>query len=240
MDLNIKLDIESAITAALQPEKLNPILEKHVTTALTEAIREVTGYSSEFAKALKEQLKAALPHGLGLDDVAKFQHCLNQSMRTVLQDANNDAIQAAMDKVVREVMPDVKLVIKLSELMELAREGFHKGTHESFYAYWEPSEYSSGGGWLYLDEDSDVGQRTYGSHSSYRDRKYSAKYRLAVNKDGSVYALNLDGKDMTPAQRPDVIGRFDATLMAMYVGRTNLELDIDADDVRSAASEQYD
>jgi len=240
MELSIKLDIESAITTALQPEKLGPIVEKHITAAVTEGIREATGYGSDFSKMLKEQLKTMLPHGLGEDDVAKFQHCLNQALRTVLHDANNATIQTAMDKVMREVMPDVKPLIKLSELMVLAREGFHKAQHESFYAYWEPSEYSSGGGWLYLDEDSDVGQRTYGSHSSSRDRKYSAKYRLAVNKDGSVYALNLDGKDMMPAQRPDVIGRFDATLMAMYVGRTNLELDIDADDVSSAASEQYD
>lgn len=240
MDLTIKLDIESAITAALQSEKLNPILEKHITSAITSAVSDATGYNSDFSKMLKEQLKTILPHGLGLDDVAKFQQCLNQSLRTVLRDANNKTIQSAMDKVVRDVMPDVKPVIKLSELMELARDGFHKEKHDAFYAYWEPTEYSSGGGWLYLDSDADVGQRTYGSHSSTGDRKYSARYRLSVNGDGCVYCLHLDGKDITPAGRPDIISHFDATLMAMYVGRTNLELDIDGDDVSSAADEQYD
>lgn len=240
MELNIKLDIESAINAALQPEKLNPIVEKHITSAITEGIREATGYGSDFSKMLKEQLKTMLPHGLGEDDVAKFQHCLNQALRTVLHDANNAAIQTAMDKVMHEVMPDVKPVIKLSELMVLAREGFHKEKHDAFYAHFEPCEYSSGGGWLYLDSDAEVGKRTYSSSSSVGDRKYSARHRLAVNGDGSVYALRLDGQDITPIARPDIIGAFDATLMAMYVGRTNLELDIDADDVSSAASEQYD
>lgn len=240
MDLNIKLDVESAITAALQPEKLNPILDKHITEAVKNAISEATGYRSDFSKMLLEKVKEVLPHGLGVDDVAKFQHCLNQALRTVLQGANDTTIQTALDAVVRGVLPDVKPVIKLSELMELAREGFHKEKTDAFYAHWEPSEYSSGGGWLYLDGDSDVGQRTYGSHSSASNRKYSAKYRLAVNGDGCVYSLHLDGNDITPAKRPDVITRFDATLMAMYVGRTNLELDIDADDVSSAASEQYD
>jgi hypothetical protein len=239
MDLNIKLDIESAITASLQPEKLGPIVEKHITAAITDGIREATGYSSEFAKMLKEQLKTILPHGLGLDDVAKFQHCLNQSLRTVLHDANNDTIQAALDKVVREVMPEVKPVIKLSELMEIARDGLHKEQHEAFYAHWEPSEYSSGGGWLYLDSDAAVGERTYGTYSTAQNRKYSAKYHLAVSGDGAVYSLHLDGKVVTPASRPDIISAFDATLFAMYVGRTNLELDIDDDDVRDAASEQY-
>lgn len=70
--------------------------------------------------------------------------------------------------------------------------------------------------------------------------KYSADYRIAVNKDGEVYALRLDGKDVTPKSRPDVIGSFDATLMAMYVGRTRLEIDWDDDDVRCAAKSQYD
>ncbi|MNL81981.1 hypothetical protein D3C87_2092390 [compost metagenome] len=70
--------------------------------------------------------------------------------------------------------------------------------------------------------------------------QYSARIRLGVNKEGDVYSLKLDGKDITPSSRPDVIGRFDTMLMAMYVGRTRLEIDMDEDDVESAASEQYD
>jgi hypothetical protein len=240
MNLNIELDIESAITSALQPEKLNPILEKHITAAITSAISDATGYRSDFSKMLQEKVKEILPHGLGLDDVAKFQHCLNQSLRTVLQDANNDTIQCALDKVVRDVMPDVNPVIKLSELMEIARDGLHKEDHEPFYAHWAPSTYSSGGGWLYLDSDAEVGQRSYGSRSSAGDRKYSAKYRLSVNGDGCVYSLHWDGKDVTPSSRPDIISAFDATLMEMYVGRTNLECDIDADDVSAAADPCHD
>lgn len=74
MDLKITLDMEVAVAAALQPEKLQPILDKHIADAITTAIRDATGYRSAFSEALKEQLTAAMPHGIRLDDVAKFQH----------------------------------------------------------------------------------------------------------------------------------------------------------------------
>ena len=43
-----------------------------------------------------------------------------------------------------------------------------------------------------------------------------------------------------PKSGPDAIGRFDALLLSLYVGRTTLEIDMDEHDVESAASEQYD
>ena len=69
MKLAIDIDFEGALTNALSQEKLAPMLDK--------AISEATGYRSEFRKQLTEQIKGALPHGLGLDDMMKFQHALN-------------------------------------------------------------------------------------------------------------------------------------------------------------------
>ena len=238
--MQINIDVEALLAASLTAEKLAPVLDKHIGDAIKSAISDATGYSSPFRKKLAEQVAEALPHGLALDDAVKFQHCLNQSLRSALQGFNNDAVQTALDEVARDVLPDVKPVLKLSEFMTIARDGLHKEEHEAFYAYWEPSEYSSGGGWLYLDSDEDVGSSTYSYTRGAEGRKYSASYRLAVNGDGCVYTLHLNGKDITPTSRPDIISRFDATLMGMYVGRTKLELDIDADDVRNAAEAKYD
>jgi hypothetical protein len=233
--MQINIDIEPIVASSLTAEKLVPVLDKHISEAIKSAISDATGYSSQFQKALKVQLAEALPHGLGGDDLVKFQHYLNHALKKVLDGANNDTIQAALDAAVRQAMPDVKPVIKLSEFIDIARYGFYKEKHDAFYAYWEPCEHG-GGGWLYLDEDENPGSRRY---SIADDKKYSAKHRLAVSKDGSVYALRLDAKDITPSSRPDIIGTLDTVLMAMYVGRTRLELDIDADDVAAAAEAQY-
>jgi hypothetical protein len=113
----------------------------------------------------------------------------------------------------------------------MAREGFHKKDSEPFYAYWNPSQY--GGGWLYLDENEKPGSSGYGDRDGM---KYRAKHRIAVNEDGEVYAMHFDGSDLTPKSRPDVTGHFESALMAMYVGRAKLNVDIDDDDVRHAAS----
>lgn len=236
MELRINLDLEAAVAAALTPEKLGPILDKHLIDAIKSAISDVTGYRSKFSEVLKEQLAAALPHGLKLHDVAKFQQVLNQSLASLVGGMNADAINTALAKVAKDVCPEVPASIKLSKLLEEARERFCKDENkEAFYALWEPHPY--GGGHLYLNNDQlERSASLYGSSTS----KYDARYQLAVTSGGEVYALRLDGRHVTPSSRPDVIGHFDSILMSMYVGRTRLEIDIDADDVEAAAAEQFD
>lgn len=236
MNITIDLDIQGAIAAALQPEKLQPILDKHITDAIKCAIDSATGYRSKFRDALTEQLKEAMPHGIGVGDVAKFQHVLNAATTRLVQECNTIAVHVALERAVKDVMPDVPPVIKLSELLKDARNGLHKEDHEAFYAYLEMSPY--GGGHLYLDEDENPGgDRAYHSRE---DRKYRAEYQLAFTKEGEVYALRLDGKQVTPSSRPDVVGSFKSILMSMYVGRTKIEIDMDDGDVECAAQEQYD
>lgn len=240
MKLEINFDLEAAVASALSPEKLSPILDKHLTEAITSAVREATGYNSPFAKALKTQLVEMLPHGLALDDVAKFQQVLNHSLRDLVHGMNAEAVNTALRKVAEEALPEVPAVVKLSELLDEARDGFHKEKHEAIYALWEPSRHG-GGGWLYLHGDPSPGSSSiYSSSRSRESSKYGARYQLAVSDKGEVYALKLDGRQVTPAARPDVIGRLDSIFMSMYVGRTRLEIDMDEDEVERAAEEQYD
>ena len=225
MKLEINLDIESAINNALAPEKLNPLLEKAVNEAIKHAIYDATGYRSEFRKTLEEQLKTAMPHGLALDDVAKFQHVLNTAMNKLVDAANNDTVKTAMEKVVKSVMPDVPVRIKVSDLVKAARGGFHKEDHEAFYAHYRESSYGPGG-WLALDGDE-----------SCRS-EHSAEIQLAINAEGEVYSLRMNGKHVTPTSMPDAIGRLEGLLLSMYVGRTTIEMDIDAHDIESLAGDQ--
>lgn len=238
MDITLSLDLPGIIAQACSAERLQPLVDKAISDALRSSIDEATGYRSEFRKALFLQLAASMPHGLQVDDVAKFQQVLNLAITKHVHGANAATVETALDKLMRDVMPDVPATVKLSDFMKIARSGFHKEEHEAFYAYWEPCTY--GGGWLYMDSDELPGQG-YGTKTRDReDVKYSARYRFAVNKEGDVYSLHMEGKDVLPNSHPDVIGDFKATLMAMYVGRTKLDVDIDDDDVREAAQEQYD
>lgn len=233
MELKISIDLEASLAQALAPEKLQPILDKHITDALTSAIKDATGYRSKFSEALKEQLGATLPHGLNLGDVAKFQQVLNQAMQSAVHGANAAAVSVALAKAVEDVMPDVPPTMKLSELIEAARADFCIEKHEAFFACYEVSEY--GHAHLYLDSDPNPGSSHFAN-----SQKSSAAHRLSFTKEGVVYALRLEGTQLTPAARPVVISRFDSILMSMYVGRTTLEVDMRECDVESAASEQYD
>ncbi|KQO23474.1 hypothetical protein [Acidovorax sp. Leaf78] len=239
MNINIELDLPGIIAQACAADRLQPLVDKAIADALRSAIDSATGYRSEFRKELEVQLAQAMPHGLRTSDIAKFQHVLNEAITSHVRGANEETVAAAMAKVMQSAMPSVPAVVKISELLKIARDAFSKEAHEAFYAYWEPSTYGTGG-WLYLDSDENPNKRPYSQTRDREDVKYQAQHRIAVNDYGAVYALRMDGKDVTPASRPDVIGEFDTTLMAMYVGRTKVDIDMDDDDVRSAASAQYD
>lgn len=226
MEIKIELNLPELIASAVSAEKIQPILDKAVSQAITDAIREATGYNSPFSKALKQQLTEAMPHGLSIDDVAKFGHVLNAAITDAVQRENANTIQAALRTAATAVLPDVPSRIKLSELIKDARESFRKEEHEAFYAHLELSDY--GGGWLYMDE-----------HESTTD-KYRAGIRIAFSKEGEVYALRLDGQHITPKSMPQVIGSFEGVLLSMYVGRTSLDVDLNADEVEYAAAEHIE
>lgn len=227
MKLSIDIDLEQAIGQALTPEKLGPILNKHLTDAVTSAISDATGYSSDFRKQVAAQLKSMLPHGLHDAELVKFQHVLNQAVTDVVRCANRDAVTTALQQAVEQVMPDVPPVVKASELIEAARAHFAKGAHESIYAHYQPSEYSPGG-WLALDADARCSS------------VWRARYCVAIHDEGRVYSLRLDGEPINPTSRPDIIGRFHSMLMAMYVGRSALDMDMTEDDIEEAAVGEYD
>lgn len=217
MKLEIDLDLQAIITAATSTERLQPLVDKAIAEAIEAAVSDATGYSSDFRKAMTEQLKSAMPHGFQIDDVAKFQLMANAAVTEAVQGANAATIQAAISKGLSDVVPDVPARIKLSELLEQARSGFHREEHEGFYARLEVSDY--GFAQLFLDGDEDC------------RKTYAAKTRLSISKDGDVYSMKLDGQKLKPLSMPQVIGHWEGQLLAMYVGRTTVELDMDADDV---------
>ena len=225
MKLEINLDIKSAIDTALSPEKLNPILQKAINQAITSAIDDATGYRSEFRKTLEEQLKTAMPHGLALDDLAKFQHVLNNAMSKVVDTANNETVKTAMERAVKSVMPDVPTRIKMSDLVKAARDGFHKEQHEAFYAHYRESSYGHGG-WLSLDGNEDCRS------------EHSAEIQLSISEKGEVYSLKMNDQLVTPTSMPNAIGHLESLVLSMYVGRTTIDMDIDADDIESLAGDQ--
>lgn len=226
MEIKIELDLPAIIGAAVSAERVQPLVDKAIAEAIKDAINDATGYRSAFREELKKQLAEAMPKGLGIDDCAKFQHMLNAAVTDAVQSENAQVIQVALTKAAKAVMPDVPAKIKLSQLVESARAGFHKEKHEAFYAHLEMSDY--GGGTLFLDSDESLRE------------KWRSDMRIAFNKEGEAYSLHLDGRDITPKSAPAAVGDFDGLLLSMYVGRTTLEIDCDEGDVERAAAEQYD
>ena len=144
MQFTFDLDIQAVVAKAMAPEKIQPMLEKALSDAIKSCIDEATGYSSEFRKAVKVQLAEAMPHGLDITDVAKFQQVANAVIANAVHGVNSETIATALKKSIGEIVPDIPARIKLSDLIDRAREGFHKESHEGFYARIERSDFSDG------------------------------------------------------------------------------------------------
>jgi hypothetical protein len=232
MTITINLDFASIVSEAVQPERIKPLVENAIRDAINAAIQHATSYKSRFQEELIAQLSEALPHGLAIDDMSKFQHVLNAAINEAVHGQNAKTVQTALAVAAKKVMPDVPTRIKLSELIAAARAGLHVNEGEEFYAELEMNEY---GGRLFLDDDA-----------CKRERKWGSDIILAFTKEGEVFSLRLDGRDITsagdlflgdadPKSIPDACGRFDGLLLSMYVGRTSIEIDGDADDVETWA-----
>lgn len=226
MEIKINLDLQAIISAATSAERLQPIIDKAVAEAVKDAVQSATGYRSAFREALTKQLTEAMPHGIGIDDVAKFQLMANQAVSEAVRGANAATIKAAIARGLQDVVPDVPERVKLSDLLEKAREGFHKDPHQGFWARMELTDY--GYGHIYLDSDEDCRS------------KHQARTRIDLTKEGEVYAMKLDGEELKPMCMPTVIGHWEGLLLAMYVGRTRIEIDMGDDDVEYAAHPKED
>lgn len=233
MQFTFDIDLQGIVDKTMSPENIAPILEAAITKAFKAAVDSATGYRSEFSTKLEAQLKEALPHGLHLSDVAKFQNVLNEAVTNAVHGANAETVKAAMQKVAANALPDLPARLKLSELMEMARDGFHKEAHEAFFAELELSDY--GFAYLYLDS-SERPSRS----NSFRSDHQAANFKLSISKDGDVFAMRYDGMEMTPSKLPTVIGKFEGVLLSLYTGRTTIEVDMDEHAVKSAAEAQYD
>ncbi len=226
MQFTIEIDIQGIVANATSHERIQPLLDKAITEALRQSIDEATGYRSEFRKELTAQLIEALPRGLSVDDAAKFQQVLNQTLSQAVQGENVAALQAAISKSMGEIIKKPPTTVKLSEFMETIRSGLHKEDHEEFFAQLEVTDY----GFTYLSFDSDEKCQSW----------HGAEYRLGIMENGEVFSLKMCGVEVKRASLPNVIGEMNGLLMSMYVGRTTMQVDMDADDVADAARSKTD
>ncbi|WP_331831798.1 hypothetical protein VUG52_16595 [Pseudomonas sp. LH21] len=59
LDINIDGIVADSVVTALSPEKLQPIIDKNVQSAVTSAIQEQFNWNSPFKKLLEESLAGA-------------------------------------------------------------------------------------------------------------------------------------------------------------------------------------
>lgn len=212
MELTINVDIEQAIQAALSPEKIGPAVQKAVDGCVNDALREVFGYGGDVRKALIEQFAALLPHGLSNADASRFQLVLQNTLHDTVLGEQSAALKLAVENSIKGLLQTPAPELKVSELLALYQNDLYSD-EKSFWAEVEESDYAT---YIALD-------RTRPSSGG----RHAARTQLTIGRDGRVYSVAHAGHAFTPNALPKcVISQLDSAILAMYVGRTKLVMDL--------------
>lgn len=216
MELNIDIEsvVAQAVTDALAPERLQPIITKQVEKAVDNAIEEQFGYRAPFRKLLEEKMAAAMP--THMEDLGRFSDLVLKVISAKLHEAQTEAVAQVIQPKLDAMLKPLPPTMKLSELVEkllpdLAddhrRDGASQPTiivehSEDVDDYWR----------LYIDSRSD------------RD-KYGCRLQIAFNSEGKAYSLSIGDKKMEEALLIGPTYNADALLLQIYTCGITIELD---------------
>lgn len=184
------VDLQAMVNMAMvkmhEEGAIQKIVEEKMTKTVASIVDEVLGSYSDFGRQVKEVVKQSLAIDVDKMELPTYNVLVRNVVRERLDQLVHvqgiELLKARMDEIFKTVEPEMELS-KIIESWKEALNDDHERDGEEITVIWEPSTYSSGGGWLYIDEDED-------------NEKYQCDLRAGINKDGTIYALHWKSHDL--------------------------------------------
>jgi hypothetical protein len=186
----MSIDLQAMVNAAMvkmhEEGVIQKIVEEKIAKTVSNIVDDVLGSYSDFGKQVKEVVKQSLAIDVDKMELPTYNVLVRNVVRERLDQLVHvqgiELLKARMD----EIFKTVESEMKLSEIVENWKEALnedHERDGEHITVTWEPSTYSSGGGWLYIDEEEDKSN-------------YQCDLRAGINKDGTIFALHWKSHDL--------------------------------------------
>jgi hypothetical protein len=210
MDLNQM--INDSLIQIKASGKVEQIIRQRVEKTIESIINDLLDGWSEFGKELKNQIKEHLHINLQSLDIPAYNQLVANVVKEELDKALHIQGVQKMKEIIDNILGTAKREYKLSEIikemMEQANfDGDHNGSNATLHI-----ERSSVLTFIYFDENEDV-------------RKYDCKYRIFVDKDGSVKSVRIGNKEF---QNDIIMGGLygvEETLFKLYAQSSKLIID---------------
>ncbi|MCE3262658.1 MAG: hypothetical protein K0R43_1737 [Pseudoduganella sp.] len=210
-------DLQQAVATAFENVVASGVIEqaieKQLTDTITTAIRDHLREYSEFGKAIKLKVQQAVGVDLERLNLPSYNELILQIIRRqtdgLLQSEAAKQLESNMEKLLQAAPPEIKLEALIEGFIEQFKED---RLGEPFSLHIERNYGST-----YVCFDKEAGKS-----------QYRCAYRLAVDKDGKVFSLDLDGQN---AQKTIFMGpfwAFERTLFQLYAAKTRLIIAPDA------------
>lgn len=228
--------LNTAVTAALADMAANGTIEKIITdkvektveSAINDALRSYSDFGKQVKEAVKESLK------VNAEDISlpQYNQFILNVVRGKIEEQINIVGKERIEKDLEELLSGaVPETLKLSKLVEQFKEFVHNDEHgdhdDEVTVLIHRSRGLTDGYWrVYLDKEAGK-------------EKYYCEYSLAMDKEGKVYAMSVEGKDI---DKTLFIGRFNTfakTLFQIYAAGTKIELDHEAVDMYHTDYDEY-
>jgi hypothetical protein len=198
---------ESLVQSGAIESMLSKTLEKTVDEAVKAEMREY----SDFGKAIREKIKAALMVD-DLADLPNYGNFISGIVRKNVDSQLHGAYAAKLADDLEKLFCDVPAEMTLEQLVadfkQHVKQDWRDHDHRMTLHL---KEWDSGGFVVELDRKS-------------RAERYSCEVQFQVNQEGSIYALRINKSDVSKDLFVGGLNSFERALFRMYVQGTKLPI----------------
>jgi len=209
---------QETVSDLVQSGFIKEEMEKHMKKGLASVIDDVFGSYSTFSKAVKEELKNHL--NVNLEELGLGAY--NTLVMNMLKEKFDEVIKLnGIDKLkssVEDMLSVEKKEWKLSEIINKMKEAYMKKVHDDDGESLDGMDCA-----FYYKKYSNLAFIDFDGNED--ESNYACRYRLSVNKSGTINNLTIRGKEITNETIMAGLHGFDDFMLQLYISGATIILD---------------
>lgn len=195
-------------------------IEKKLTSTIIESINDQLSIYSEFGKSVKAKVSEAIQVNLDEMDLPSYSDLVGKIIRRQVEASMQSTFATEFEKNVADLLVPAPAEITLEQLLEQFIE------HNKDYC---GDGRMHGQPFTLLIADESGGYRTVSLDMEPNQKRHQCAIQIGIKEDGSVWRLELGGRDLKEKLFVGPLFNFEKSLFQMHTARTKLIVPAGAD-----------
>jgi len=203
----LKQLVSQAFDKIVASGAIEQAIEKQLTETITSVVTDQLRGYSDFGKAVKEQVSAALAVDLSQAGLPTYGHLVTEIIRRRVDASMRGQFAAQLESDIAALLEPAPSEITLEALIEEFIKAHEEGREGERFTLLIENE-GRGFQYVYLDKEEHT-------------EKYSCDYRIGV-MDGAVFSLNLGRQDVQKTLFCGPLHGFEKRLFQLFTAKSKL------------------